>query len=90
MAHVGGSSKKLLTRVRRIRGQVDALETALAGDPECMAVLTQIAAVRGAVNGLMMEVLDGHLREHLARERSAGKREAEINEVTAILRSYFK
>lgn len=90
MAHVAANSKKLFTRVRRIRGQVEALEQALSGAPECVDVLTQIAAVRGAVNGLMLEVLDGHLREHLAHEKSASKRDAEVDEVTAILRSYFK
>ena len=45
--------KKVLTRVRRIRGQIDALERSLEGDAECRAILQQIAAVRGAANGLM-------------------------------------
>jgi DNA-binding FrmR family transcriptional regulator len=55
--------KKILTRVRRIRGQVDALERALENGDECQAVLQQIAAVRGAANGLMAEVLESHIRE---------------------------
>ncbi|WP_201180317.1 metal-sensing transcriptional repressor [Escherichia coli] len=50
--------KKVLTRVRRIRGQIDALERSLEGDAECRAILQQIAAVRGAANGLMAEVLE--------------------------------
>ncbi|ENI2487418.1 metal-sensing transcriptional repressor, partial [Escherichia coli] len=47
--------KKVLTRVRRIRGQIDALERALENGAECRAILQQIAAVRGASNGLMAE-----------------------------------
>lgn len=90
MSHVTHDRKKLLVRVRRLRGQVEALEKALAGEPECMATLTQIAAIRGATQGLMLEVLDGHLREHVAAERNAARREAEIANVQALLRSYFK
>ena len=55
--------KKVLTRVRRIRGQIDALERALENGAECRAILQQIAAVRGASNGLMAEVLESHIRE---------------------------
>ena len=90
MSHVTHDRKKLLARVRRLRGQVEALEKALAGEPECMATLTQIAAIRGAAQGLMLEVLDGHLREHVAAERNAGRREQEIDNVQTLLRSYFK
>ena len=59
--------KKVLTRVRRIRGQIDALERSLEGDAECRAILQQIAAVRGAANGLMAEVLESHIRETFDR-----------------------
>lgn len=90
MAHVSANKKKLLARIRRIRGQVEALEKSLDGDPDCMSVLTQIAAVRGATQGLMMEVLDGHLHEHLGEQPNKRKREEEIVGVSALLRSYFK
>ncbi len=90
MSHVSANKKKLLARIRRIRGQVEALEKSLDADPDCMAVLTQIAAVRGAAQGLMMEVLDGHLQEHLAEEPDRKKREEEIAGISTMLRSYFK
>ncbi len=90
MSHVSANKKKLVARIRRIRGQVEALEKSLDADPDCMAVLTQIAAVRGAAQGLMMEVLDGHLQEHLAEEPDRKKREEEIAGISAMLRSYFK
>ena len=84
-------SKKVLTRVRRIKGQCEALETALQQDTECAAVLQQIASIRGAVNGLMSEVLEGHIREHLgAEELSAKQRNEEVNQVVSVLRSYLR
>lgn len=51
MAHTLKSKKQLLARVRKIKGQAAALETALEQDKDCLAILQQIAAVRGAVNG---------------------------------------
>ncbi len=65
MSHTIHGKKKLLARVRRIKGQTGALETALEQEGDCAAILQQIAAIRGAVNGLMLEVLEGHMREHL-------------------------
>ena len=65
MAHTAKGKAKLLKRVRRIRGQVDALERALASEQECSAVLQLMAACRGALNGLMAEVMEGHVRFHV-------------------------
>ncbi|NNC25061.1 metal/formaldehyde-sensitive transcriptional repressor, partial [Salinisphaera sp. USBA-960] len=58
MPHSPAEKKRVLTRVRRIKGQTEALERALEAGSECAAVLQQIAAIRGAVNGLMSEVLE--------------------------------
>ena len=91
MAHTIKHKKSLLTRIRRIKGQANALEGALSSETECDQILQQIAAIRGAVNGLMMEVLDGHLREHLGTEAlSAMQREKDIDQVVSIFRSYLK
>ncbi|MDM0017477.1 metal/formaldehyde-sensitive transcriptional repressor [Variovorax saccharolyticus] len=90
MSHTTNASAKLLARVRRIKGQAAALEGALGEGAECMAVLQQIAAIRGAVNGLMREVLEGHIREHLGPGASAAQRGAETEAVVAALRSYLK
>ncbi|MBO1929019.1 metal/formaldehyde-sensitive transcriptional repressor [Providencia rettgeri] len=57
--------KAVLTRVRKLKGQLLALESALEDEVECAAILQQIAAIRGAVNGLMAGVLESHLREGL-------------------------
>lgn len=91
MAHTIKGKATLLTRVRRIRGQSDALEKALESEADCAAILQQIAAIRGAVNGLMSEVLEHHLRDHLGSEATdAAQRGRDLEEVVAVLKSYLK
>lgn len=91
MSHVIKGKKQLLTRVRRIKGQAEALEKALEHETACGAILQQIAAIRGAVNGLMTEVLEGHIREHLGPDAvSSEQRSADLEQVVTVLRSYLK
>ncbi|MBO3273698.1 metal/formaldehyde-sensitive transcriptional repressor [Pseudomonas schmalbachii] len=91
MTHTIKNKRQLLARVRRIRGQATALETALEEGRDCLAILQQIAAVRGAVNGLMAEVMEGHIREHLAAEGlTAEERLEEVDQISSLLRSYLK
>ncbi|KRA16401.1 MULTISPECIES: formaldehyde-responsive transcriptional repressor FrmR [unclassified Lysobacter] len=91
MPHSPAEKKRVLTRVRRIKGQTEALERALEQGSECAAVLQQIAAIRGAINGLMSEVLESHIREELGQAVSSQKnRSASIDEVAALVRSYLK
>lgn len=89
MSHIRQDSKKLVARVRRIGGQVASLERAIAGDAECGAVLQQLAAVRGAINGLILQVMEGHLVSHVAADGNA-RQQAELAPVLAVLRSYLK
>src|SRR5207245_2124395 len=65
MAHVIRDKKKLLNRIRRVRGQVEAVERALENEANCSEILHTIAACRGAINALMTEVLEGHIRFHV-------------------------
>lgn len=91
MPHTIHDKKPLLTRVRRIRGQAEAIERALEQEADCNAVLQQIAAIRGAVNGLMAEVLEGHLREHLGPEaHDPAQRAEDMEQVLKVVRSYLK
>lgn len=91
MAHTIHDKKQLLSRVRRIKGQMQALESALSEEAECSAILQQIAAVRGAVNGLMSEVLEGHIREHLAPKSPQPQRlKRDVEQLVRVLRSYLK
>ncbi|SUD31429.1 transcriptional repressor protein [Pseudomonas fluorescens] len=91
MSHTIHEKKKLLARVRRIKGQAEALEKALDKEAECVAVLQQIAAIRGAVNGLMTKVLEGHIREHLGPDAASPEsRKEDVEQVVSALRSYLK
>lgn len=91
MPHTPQEKKRVLTRVRRIRGQADALERALEAGADCGAVLQQIAAIRGAVNGLMAEVMEAHIREEFGQPTTTDRqRTARVREMTALVRSYLK
>jgi len=80
MAHTTKDKEKLLNRVRRIKGQVSGIEKALEDNEECYKVLQTIAACRGAINGLMAEVLEGHVRFHVVDSRQQTASQAEATE----------
>jgi DNA-binding FrmR family transcriptional regulator len=92
MGHTVHEKTKLLARVRRIRGQVEAIERALEAEVGCADVLQVIASVRGAVNGLMAEVMEDHIRFHVvdpARERDPDKARG-AEELIDVVRTYLK
>ena len=99
MPHTPAEKKRAITRLRRIRGQSEALERAIDAGSDCGEVLQQLAAMRGGINGLMAEVLQGHLRETFghadcdaasAIDADHQRTHAAIDEVTALVRSYLK
>ncbi|PKU21616.1 metal/formaldehyde-sensitive transcriptional repressor [Telmatospirillum siberiense] len=89
MSHTIREKQKLLNRVRRIKGQLDAVERALESEAGCAQVMHLIAASRGAVNGLMAVVVEDHIRTHLVdRDRDNGGRGDE--DLVELFHSYFK
>jgi DNA-binding FrmR family transcriptional regulator len=91
MPHTPDEKKRAVARLRRIRGQAEALERAIDAGADCGALLQQIAALRGAANGLMAEVLEGHLRGIFAGRDEAGiDLDAEIDGIIRTLRTYLK
>ena len=90
MSHTTRDKKSLQTRVNKIQGQLNGLKNMLDQPHECAAVLQQIAAIRGAVNGLMREVIKGHLSEHIVRQCDEEKREQDLTVVLKVLDSYIK
>lgn len=91
MPHSPQEKKRVITRLRRIRGQTEALERAVEAGTECGPLLQQLAALRGATNGLMAEVLDSHLRETFGTAQDASPElEAEIEQLIRLVRSYLK
>lgn len=91
MSHLSENSTKLLARIRRIAGQVGGIERAMQNDSGCSEILHLVAGVRGAVNGLMDEIIAEHLKAHVSRaglddaERAAG-----AEELLAVIRRYSK
>jgi DNA-binding FrmR family transcriptional regulator len=91
MAHIKSNKDQLLARVRRIAGQIAAIERAIDGEAGCSAVLHQVAGVRGAVNGLMDELIEDHVREHVARpDLTDEARSRGAEELIAAVRRYAK
>jgi DNA-binding FrmR family transcriptional regulator len=92
MAHTVHDKEKLLARVRRIRGQVAALEKALEEEQDCAKVLQQLAACRGAMNGLMGELIEGHIRFHLldADGGPTSEQSQAAQELIDVIRTYLK
>ncbi|TKR53369.1 metal/formaldehyde-sensitive transcriptional repressor [Allopusillimonas ginsengisoli] len=92
MAHTTQGKTKLLNRVRRLRGQIEAVERALEEEKDCGQILHLVAAVRGATNGLMVELLEDHIRFHVVdphHETDPGKAKGAADLIEAI-RGYLK
>jgi FrmR/RcnR family transcriptional regulator, repressor of frmRAB operon len=92
MSHTTREQKKLLARVRRIRGQVDGIERALTSEAECDEILHLIAGARGAMAGLMAEVVEDHVRSHLVDvEKHPGALNTEAaDQLLDVVRTYLK
>ena len=91
MPHSLEDNKRALSRVRRIKGQVEALERALESGDSCLTILQQIASIRGASNGLMGEMVEMHLKDELVSgETTPDQRALRMAEVGHLLRSYLK
>ncbi|MFL3047634.1 Ni(II)/Co(II)-binding transcriptional repressor RcnR [Salmonella enterica] len=90
MSHTIRDKQKLKARTSKIQGQMIALKKMLDEPHECAAVLQQIAAIRGAVNGLMREVIKGHLTEHIVHQSDEARREEDLDVILKVLDSYIK
>ena len=91
MAHTVEEKKRLLNRVRRIMGQVAAIERTLDQEGECAEVLHNISACRGAMDALMAEVIEGHIRFHILADDSATDEQTRAaDDLVAALRAYLK
>lgn len=92
MSHVSEAKRELTTRINRIQGQLDAIKNALQEDQDCATVLQQVAACRGAINGLMSEIIEGEIKGHvLSRAAKPNSSEAKAAEdLVQVLRRYLK
>lgn len=91
MAHTTDEKRKLLNRVRRIRGQVESIERELNDEGECAAVLHNISACRGAMDALMAEVIEGHIRFHILDAKHQTDEQAQAaDDLVDALRAYLR
>lgn len=92
MTHTIHEKQKLLNRVRRLRGQIDAVERALEAEDSCTQVMRLLTAARGAINGMMAEVVEDHIQMHMMEaNRKPTRNEIEAaDELVEVLRSYIK
>ena len=92
MAHTVREKQKLLARVRRIRGQMEAVERALEAEAECDQVMHLLASTRAAMAGLMAEVIEGHVRTHLVDpEKHPNALDADAtDQLLSVIRTYLK
>jgi DNA-binding FrmR family transcriptional regulator len=92
MSHTIRDQKKLLARVRRIRGQVDGIERALKTQSGCEQVMHLIAGARGAMAGLMAEVVEDHVRSHLVDvdQHPGALRTEAAEQLLDVVRTYLK
>ena len=91
MAHVKTEKVKLLHRLRRIRGQLEAIERAVEEDTECARVLQQATSCRGAMDGFIAEVIEDHILEHMVDPAAppTDPRVQAAEELVAIVHAYL-
>ena len=94
MSHLKGISKekqKLVSRIKRLSGQITAVERAVADGDECADILMLLAAIRGGVNSLMAEILEDHVRLHITHPGRGAESPEELTEdLISLVRAYLK
>ena len=90
VSHTKTEKDKLLNRVRRVRGQIEALERALDDEKGCATVLHLIAAARGAMSSLMTEVIEDHIRLHVVEPNKDAERVRGAEELIEAVQAYLK
>ena len=90
MSHTIRQQAKLLSRVRRLKGQMEAVERALEAERPCGEVLQLLASIRGALTGLTGEILEDHLQEHVLQAESEQARRQAVDEISDVLKTYLR
>ena len=92
MGHLVTNRDRLLKRISRIRGQLNAVEKALVNGDSCATVLQPLVSCRGAMNGLLFEVIEGHIEHHIVdpRAKPNSERTQATRELIDVLQSYLK
>ena len=89
MGHVAKEKTKLLNRIKRMRGQIEAIERAVDADDECATILQQATSCRGALDGLIAEVIEDHIRDRLLAAADSDQAAKAAEELIDIVHSYM-
>ncbi len=88
---ISREKQKLLSRIKRLGGQIDAVQRSVAEGDECADILMLLAAIRGGVNSLMAEILEDHIRLHITHpDRSTESPEEVTEDLIGLVRAYLK
>ncbi|KQZ63160.1 transcriptional regulator [Rhizobium sp. Root149] len=90
MSHTHRSKDKLVARIRRLKGQMEAVERALENEQPCGDVLQLLASIRGALSGLTVELMQEHLSEHVVQAETDAERRQAASELAEALRTYMR
>lgn len=92
MAHAIREKEKLLARIKRIKGQVSAIEKSLHDEEDCVELLQTVASCRGALNGLMAELIEGHVFEHIIdpKTKPSSEQTRAADKLLSVVKAYFK
>lgn len=88
MSHISREKLDLVTRTKKIIGQLESVLRALYQDEACADVLQRLAAARGSINSLMGELMEDHIRHHMPRNSRSSEEAAD--DVIQIVRTYLK
>ena len=88
MAHTTTEKVDLVNRTKKIIGQLEAVQRALNEDEQCAEMLQRLAAARGAINSLMGELMEDHIRNHMPRNSKSSEEAAD--DLVTIVRTYLK
>jgi DNA-binding FrmR family transcriptional regulator len=90
MPHTIREKSKILARVNRLKGQLDAFAQAIEAEKECYHVMQLLASCRGALNGMMGEIVEGHIREHIVEAENKKTATESGEELIEIMQSFWK
>jgi len=88
MSHLSREKLDLVNRTKKIIGQLESVLRGLTDDEQCADVLQRLAAARGAINSLMGELMEDHIRNHMPRKDKSSQEAAD--DVIEIVRTYLK
>lgn len=90
MGHTIKEKNKILARVNRIKGQLEAFGKAIESEQDCYQVMQLLSSCRGALNGLMSEVVEGHIREHIVQAENKKVASDAAEDLIDIMKSFLK